>query len=361
MNIGILKEDFRKESRVALTPAGVQTLVEQGNTVYIEKDAGMMSRFFNEDYEQVGGKIIYSSEEVIGRSEIVVKIYPYTEEELELIDSSKITFSFLHLEIAGRKIIELIQNKKLTSFSYELIEDTEGNLPIQEVSSEIAGRMAIPIAQRCLCSGMDGRGILLGGIPGVPPAAVVILGAGMVGRTAAKSALAMGAHVSVLDNDVERLRRISDMYPSITTAIANQFNLERGVKFSDVFITAVLLRGARAPHLITEEMVKTMKKGAVIIDFSIDQGGVVETSRPTTLNDPTFVKHGVVHYCVPNIPSAVARTATYGLTNAFMPYLSAITKYGLEDALENMPGLSKGLCTLKGKLIKDSLKLLYNL
>ncbi len=362
MNIGILKEDLIKEWRVAITPAGAQSLIECGHNVFVEKDASSMCRFVDEDYERVGAKIVYSPDEVIGRSDIILKIAPMTEDQLNKVEDSKIVFAFWHLEVAGKSIVEKILNKKVNTIGYELIEDGDGNHPVLEVSSEIAGQLAIPIAQKCLQSNNNGRGILLGGIPGVPPAAVVILGAGVVGRAAVRNALGVGAHVSVLDTDIKQLKKLTEMYQGrITTAIANQYNLERGLKYADVFISAVRIGASRTPHLITEEMVKSMKVASVIIDISIDQGGVCETSRPTTSMDPIYIKHGVLHHCVPNMPSAVARTATYGLTNAALPYIEAVADEGIHEAMENIPGLMNGVCTLNGKIIKETLRTLYKI
>jgi len=362
MNIGILKEDLIKEWRVALTPAGAQALIKDGHIVYVEKDAASMCRFTDEDYERVGAKIVYSNDEIIGRSDIILKVAPLTEKEIDKIEDSKIVFAFWHLEVIGKKLFEKILTKKINTIGYEIIEDGKGNRPILEVSSEIAGQLAIPIAQKCLQSNYNGRGILLGGIPGVPPAAVVILGAGVVGRAAVRNALGVGAHVSVLDIDIDKLKKITEMYPGrITTAIANQYNIERGIKYADVFISAVRISASRTPHIISENMIKSMKKGSVFLDISIDQGGISETSRPTTPQDPIYIKHGVLHHCVPNIPSAVSRTATYGLTNTALPYIKAVADHGINEAIENVPGLINGVCTLNGKCIKEPLRILYNI
>ena len=362
MNIGILKEDLIKEWRVALTPAGAHSLINCGHNVLVEKDAASMCRFVDEDYEKVGAKIVYSSDEVIGRSDIILKVSSMTEKQIDKIEDSKIIFAYWQLEIADKNVLEKITNKKITTVSYEMIEDEEGNHPILEVSSEISGHLAIPIAQKCLQSNNNGRGILLGGIPGVPPAAVVILGAGVVGNAAVRAALGAGAHVSVLDVDLNKLKKLNEMYPGrITTVISNEYNIERGIRYADVFISAVRIGSSRTPHLVTENMIKSMKKASVFLDISIDQGGVSETSRPTTPQDPTYVKHGVIHHCVPNIPSAVARTATYGLTNSVLPFVQAVAKHGITEAMEMMPGLMSGVCTLNGKCIKESLRSLYKI
>ena len=362
MNIGILKEDLIKEWRVALTPAGAHSLINSGHTVFVEKDAASMCRFVDEDYERVGAKIVYSADEVIGRSDIILKVSSMTEKQIDKVDDSKIIFAYWQLEIAGKKILEKIMNKKIATVSYEMIEDAEGNHPLLEVSSEIAGQLAIPIAQKCLQSNNNGRGMLLGGIPGVPPAAVVILGAGVVGRAAARNALGAGAHVSVLDVDLSKLKKLNELYPGrITTVISNEYNIERGVRYADVLISAVRIGASPTPHLISDDMVRSMKKASVLLDISIDQGGISETSRPTTPQDPIYIKHGVLHHCVPNMPSAVARTATYGLTNAVLPYIQAIADLGMNEAMEIKSGLMAGVCTLNGKCIKESIRTLYKI
>ncbi len=362
MNIGILKENLITEWRVALTPAGAHSLIKGGHNVIFEKDAASKCRFTDEDYERAGAKIVYSAEEVIGRSDIILKVFPMTEEQIDMVEDAKTIFAFWHFETSGKKIVEKILQKKINAIGYELIEDADGNHPVLEVSSEIAGQLAIPIAQKCLQSNYNGRGILLGGIPGVPPAAVVIIGAGVVGSAAVRNALGAGAHVSVLDIDVNQLKRLTDMYPGrITTAIANEYNIERGVKYADVLISAVRMGASRTPHIITEDMIKSMKKNSVFIDISIDQGGISETSRPTTTLDPIYVKHGVLHHCVPNIPSVVARTATYGLTNAALPYIRSVADIGLTEAMEQNPGFAHGVWTLNGKCVKELLRTLYKI
>jgi len=349
MNFGIVREHPARERRVALTPAGVQALVDAGQTIYVERGAGELARFADEDYLEVGAKIVYTPEEVYGRSDIVLKVSPPADEDVLRLREGSVLFSFLHMAVAPRRVVELLLERQVTTIGYELIEMDDGNLPILQAMSEIAGQMSIPIAARYLETGQDGRGILLGGIPGVPPAAVVILGAGVVGRAAARTALGMGAQVIVLDRDLARLRRVDELLNHhVTTAAANSFNIRRGVQFADVFIGAVLIKGERAPHLVTEEMVKSMKPGAVIIDVSIDQGGCVETSHPTTLESPTFVKHGVIHYCVPNIPATVARTATYGLTNTLLPYMLEIAEKGIREALQTNQDIARGVCTYRG-------------
>ena len=255
----------------------------------------------------------------------------------------------MHLSVGKKHIIDKLIEKRVTAISYELIEKND-QLPVLQSISEIAGQLAIQLGSKFLKSDVPmGRGIFLGGIPGVAPAAVVILGAGVVGLSAARAAYSMGAQVIVIDKDLRRLRRIENtVSKNITTVVANPMTIARGVKFADLFIGAVQVKGEKSPHIITEEMVKTMKKGSVIVDVAIDQGGCVETSYPTTLSNPTFVKHNVIHYCVPNIPALVSRTASYGLTNASLEYIVKIADNGLSNALIGDIGLSKGVCTYNG-------------
>jgi len=349
MRIGIPKENYNEERRVALTPAGIDSLTRLGHTVFIESGAGVGSNFSNEDFIKTGATIVFSQEEVFKLSEMIIKVAPLTEKEVEILQENQVLFSFLHLAVGKKKIITELLNKKITAIGYELIEK-DGNLPVLNSMSEIAGQLSIQVAERYLESfNKEGRGILLGGIPGVAPAAVVIIGAGVVGTTAARAALGRGTQVIVLDKDLPRLRKIeSEFKKRITTVMANPYTVSRGVKFADVLIGSVLIKGEKAPHIVTEEMVKQMKKGAVIVDVSIDQGGCIETSRLTSISDPVFIMHDVIHYCVPNMPALVSRTASYGLNNASIDYILNIAENGLANALSGDPGFAKGVCTYQG-------------
>ncbi|MCX8010080.1 MAG: alanine dehydrogenase, partial [Ignavibacteria bacterium] len=362
MRIGILKETHFEEKRVALTPSGVHTLVDQGHQVFLEKDAGLLSHFTNEEYEKVGAKILYSPDEILLRSELIVKVLPLTEDEASKLHEEQIVISFLQLVMGRKNLLNTFLEKKITSIALELIEDKHGHLPVLNVMSEIAGQLAIQIGARLLENTSEvNRGVLLGGISGVAPAAVVILGAGTVGTNAARAALGLGAQVIVLDNDLEKLQKINDRFGRrLTTVVLSPSTIERGVKFADILIGAVLIKGEKAPHIISEELVKTMKHGAVIIDVSIDQGGCIETSRPTTLSNPTFVLHNVIHYCVPNMPALVSRTASYGLNNAMINYILEIANLGLEHALLSDPGLARGVCSDAGYCTNQSLAELFN-
>lgn len=362
MRFGIPKETLYEEKRVALAPAGVDALVRAGHTVYIESCAGEGSHFSDEEYRKTGAQIVYSAEEAFARSEVVVKVAPLSEEESEMLQENQTLFSFLHLAVGKKKIMENLLKKNITAIGYELIEDEE-RLPVLNSMSEIAGQLSIQVAEKYLESfSKGGRGILLGGITGVAPAAVVILGAGVVGISAARAALGRGAQVIVIDKDLKRLRQVDiNFRKKVTTVMANPYTISRGVKFADVLIGAVLIKGEKAPNLVTEDMVKDMKKGAVIVDVSIDQGGCIETSHITTLSDPVYVLHNVIHYCVPNMPALVARTASYGLNNSSIEYIQEIAENGLSNALLGDYGLQKGVCTYNGYCCNEAIANTYNL
>jgi alanine dehydrogenase len=362
MRIGIPKESSREEKRIALAPAGVDSLIRNGHTVYVQSGAGEGSHFADEEFSMVGAQIVYTKEEAFGRAEMVVKVAPLSDEEAEMLQEGQILFSSLHFAVGKKNIIETLLTKNITAIGYELIEK-DNRLPVLHSMSEIAGQLAIQISERYLeTSARGGRGILLGGITGVAPAAVVILGAGVVGTTAARAALGRGAQVIVIDKDLDRLRKVDSLFKKkVTTVMANPYTVSRGVKFADVLIGAVLIRGEKAPHIVSEEMVKTMKKGAVIIDVSIDQGGCIETSRITTISDPVYITHDVIHYCVPNMPALVARTASYGLNNAAIDYVLSVADNGLNNALQDDTGLSAGVCTYRGYCSNEAVAHIFNL
>lgn len=362
MRIGIPKETLREEKRVGLAPAGVDALVKAGHTVFVETEAGLGSHFPDQEYINAGATIVYSSEEVFQRSELITKVTPLSDDVIDFVQENQIVFSFLHLSIGKKNIIDKLLEKGATAISYELIEKND-QLPVLQSISEIAGQLSVEVGSKYLKSNVDlGRGILMGGIPGVAPAAVVILGAGVVGLSAARAAYSAGAQVIVIDQDLRRLRRIEDtISKNISTVVANPMTIARGIKFADLFIGAVQVKGEKSPHIISEEMVKTMKKGSVIVDVSIDQGGCVETSYPTTLSNPTFIKHDVIHYCVPNIPALVSRTASYGITNSSLEYIMNICNNGLANALLGDIGLSKGVCTYNGACSNEVIADTFNL
>jgi alanine dehydrogenase len=353
MDIGILKETYSGETRVALMPFAVGELVRQGNRVVIQSDAGSGSGFDDQSYRDAGAAVVYSAEEVIGRSRMVLKVIPPSLEESRRLDEGKILFSFLQLSNAPRNLVEHLVHRRVTAIGLEAIEEENGDHPVLTAMSEIAGKLAIPIAAQYLQSRQAGRGILLDGIPGVPPGVVVILGAGVVGATAAVRAAAIGAQVIVLDRDVERLRRLLALVPApITTAVATPYNVERFVPVADALIGAVLIPMESTPHVLDERLVRSMRPRSVFLDISIDQGGCSTTSRPTNILDPTYVVEGVTHFCVPNIPALVPRTATASLSNIILPYLLEISRLGPDRVLGDDPALARGVYTHDGFCLK---------
>ena len=354
MEIGVPKEIRDLETRVGLTPAGVLALTQAGHTVYVERSAGIHVGFHDEDYSQAGGQIVFSPAEAYGRADIVAKVTRPSAREHSYFRPAQTIFSFLHLTVASSDLLEALTENDITAFAYELLEEEAGSRPVLRPASQIAGRLAPVIAGSLLTSvGTEtGRGILLGGLPGVPPAAVVILGGGELGGAAARAFAGMGAQVTVLERDLQKLQRLErTLGGRVTTMVSNSFNIERTTKFADVLIGAVMVPGRRAPLLVTEDMVKGMRPGSVIIDFAIDQGGCVETSRPTTLRSQSYSLHGVVHHCVPTITAVVGRTTSHGLTNAALPFLLSVAEHGPVGALERESALIQGLVLYQGKLI----------
>lgn len=363
MDIGIPKESFRGENRVVLSPLAVRTLVQHGHSVYIEEGAGLASHYFDEDYRKAGATVVFSTEEAIGRAQLVATVQRPTLEEEKLLVDGQILFSFLHLAAARDNHVRTLLDKKITAIGYEIIETDDGELPLIRIFSDIAGQMCLPVAARCLEPRMGGRGILLGGAPGVPPAEVVIIGVGNLGRSAARTAIGLGARVTLLDINIDQLRRaMRQLGGSVVTATATRHHIEQALRYADVLIMAILMHGGgRAPVIVTREMVRSMKNGAVIIDTAIDQGGSVETSRPTTLNNPSYIEEGVVHYCVPNMSSAVPRTSSRVLANATLPYILEIADEGLENALRNHPSLARGVFLFRGHCCNAEIAELYGL
>jgi alanine dehydrogenase len=358
MEIGVPKESRPDEYRVGLIPAGVELLVEGGHTCFVEHDAGRGAGFSDVDYESVGARIVYSAQELYGRSGAVVKVGRPTADEIKWLREGSVLCGFLHLAVSHREHVEALLAKKITAIAYEMIQTDEGVLPVQLPLSQAAGRMAPQVAATFMQNHHGGKGILLGGVPGVPPAEVVIIGAGAFGAAAAHAFLRHGASVYVLDKDLARLQMLEEehgMSGRLVTMVSYPFNLRKVVKFADVVVGAVLIPGMRAPIVVTREMVRLMKPRSVILDISIDQGGCIETSRPTTHRDPTFTEEGIIHYCVPNMTSVVARTATHAFNNAVWPYIQAIAEKGLDAAIDEMKPLSRGVTTRDGKLVKASL------
>lgn len=356
MDFGIPKEVRDLEKRVGLTPAGVVSLVAGGHRVFIERDAGAAAGFRDEHYEQAGARIVYSAQEAYGRADVVLKVARPTAAEHALFHPHQVIMSFFHLTVASPDLIAALTDNAITAIAYEVMEAPDGRLPVLLPMSEAAGRLAPIYAGQLLTSAAGGRGILLSGLPGVARAIVVIVGAGALGSSAARAFVGIGAQVIVLDTDANRLHAVDEMFHgTVSTMMANRYNLERVVGFADVLVGAVLRKGQRAPMIVSREMVRAMRPGSVVMDFSIDQGGCIETSRPMTLRDPTFVSEGVIHFCVPNLPAAVARTSSHALTNALLPYLKSLAECGLDCALRDFPALRAGLKMYQGQLVSHRL------
>lgn len=351
MNIGIPKEIRPSEFRVGLSPAGVEILVKAGHTVYVENRAGEGAKFFDDEYEKVGARIAYSAEEVYQRANLLLKVTRPTDDEIEQIRPGSTIAGLLHLASTRQSKIDLLLQNKITAIAYEQIQEEDGTLPVLRPLSQIGGVMAAEVAARFLQSHFGGRGVLLGGIPGVPPAEVAILGAGVLGTCATRSFLGLGAHVTVLDRNMNALQRINQFFPTVVTMLAIERNIARVCGYCEVLVGAVLEPGKRAPILVTREMVKSMRPQSVIIDTSIDEGGCMETSRPTTHDQPTYVEEGVIHYCVPNMPGVVARTATHAFVNPVVPYILEIANQGVEKAIKDNPAIAAAVNTFKGDII----------
>jgi len=354
MIIGVAAERTRGENRVLLAPSGARVLAERGHIVLVESGAGAGCRFRDEDYRDAGARVVYDRDNVIDRADLLLQVAPLHGTELQQVLPGQAVLAFHHLAAASRVTIEGLLARAVTAIGLERIEDQTGDLPVLHAMSEIAGQLAIHVAAHYLETRSGGRGILLGGSPGIPPAHVVIVGAGQVGLWAARLAIGNGAQVTLLDSSLAKLRRAEEsLGHSVVTQIAHPQGLARAIAYADVLIGAVLVRGDRTPQLISRGMVRTMKPGAVIIDVSIDQGGCVETSRPTTLDQPIYVEHGVTHYCVPNMASAVARTASLALTCAALPYIQALADLGVDAAARQDPGLAASFFTHRGFLVSE--------
>jgi alanine dehydrogenase len=359
MIVGIPKENWRDERRVALTPVGAYALVTAGHQVVVQSEAGAGSGFSTEAYDEAGAKIAYSTEEVFKRADLLVKVMPPTWEEIQWLPPERSLFSWMQLGVTGPKVHEKLMERRATAVGYELIETQDGNLPVLTAMSEIAGTLLPQIAGRFLETTFGGRGIALSGAAGIPAASVMILGAGMVGSAAARSFLGAGANVTVLDADLARLRQLEmTLFKMVNTALATPYNIERYLAFADVLVGAVLIHGRKTPHLVTENLVRKMKPGSVILDVSIDQGGCVETSRPTTLSDPIFVKHNVTHYCVPNIASSVARTASHALNNVVLAYVEEVAANGWRAYTEDA-ALCRGIYMYRGQSTHEEIAALW--
>jgi alanine dehydrogenase len=362
MNIGVPRERRPFEYRVGMTPKGVQLLVHGGHQCYVEHNAGLGSGYSDREYADVGAHIVYSPDEAFMRGDMVVKVARPMDEELDWLREGQILAGFMLLPSARRDKVARLRESQVTVVSYELIEDPFGNLPVMKPLSQIGGRMCAQVAARCLENDAGGKGILLGGVPGVAPADIVVIGAGIVGVEAARAFVGVGAQVHVLDRNLSKLQAIDEMFAGrVVTMVSHAFNIEHMCAFADVLVSCVRVSGERAPIVVTREMVKCMRPRSLIIDVSIDEGGSVETSRPTQHDEPTYVEEGVIHYCVPNMPGVVARTATNAFLNAAWPYIRLLAAEGVEAAMVRDPAVAKGVTIHRGKIIDRRLARQFSL
>ncbi len=357
MNISIPMEHRPFEYRVGMAPKGLHLLTRHGgHTCFVEHNAGLGSGFSDQDYQNAGARIVYSRDEAFLRGDMILKVQRPTDEELGWMRQGQILAGFLTLQSAQRNKIETLLKKRVTAVSYEQIEEPDGERPVMKPLSQIGGRMCAQIAARCLENDAGGKGILLGGVPGVAPAEVVIIGAGVVGIEATRAFLGAGASVYVLDHDLRKLQRVERMFTGrVVTMTAHPYNIAQACTFADVLVSCVRIPGKRAPIVVTREMISEMRPRSLIMDISIDEGGSVETSRPTSHDQPTYVKEGLIHYCVPNIPGVVARTATHAYLNAAWPYIQLLASEGIESVKANNPTLAKGVTTHNGRILDQYL------
>ncbi len=350
MIVGIPKEIKNNENRVSMTPAGVRELVKRGHTVYVQHTAGENSGFPNAEYERAGAHILPTIEEVYAIAEMIVKVKEPIEPEYKLVRRGQLVFTYFHFA-CDRALTEAMLQSRATCLAYETVVDKQGTLPLLIPMSEVAGRMSVQEGARFLEKPQGGKGILLGGVPGVKPAKVLVLGGGVVGTEAALMAAGLGADVTVCDISLPRLRHLAEFMPkNVKTMFSSTYNIEQELPTTDLVIGAVLIPGAKAPHLITREMLGIMKKGSVMVDVAIDQGGCFETSHPTTHAEPVYEVDGIIHYCVANIPGAVPFTSTLALTNATLPYALRLADKGWQQACAEDPGLKLGLNVVDGKV-----------
>jgi alanine dehydrogenase len=351
MIVGVPKEIKNNEYRIAMVPAGVQALTESGHKVLIEKSAGEGSGISNEEYSQFGAEIRPSAKAVFDEAEMIVKVKEPLPPEYGLLHEGQILCTFLHLAPA-LELTKVLLSRKIIGIAYETVELSDGSLPLLTPMSEIAGRLSIQVGAHYLQKDNGGSGVLLGGVPGVKAGEVTIIGGGVVGSNAAQMALGLGAHVTILTRNAGRLRYLSEvLHGNLTTLVENNISIENSVINADLVVGAVLVPGARTPCLVTKDMIAKMRKGSMIVDVAVDQGGCCETTRPTTHSDPVFTVYGVLHYCVANMPSAVSRTSTFALTNITLPYIFKLANLGYEKALQTDAPLRKGLNVYKGKLV----------
>lgn len=361
MVIGVPTEIKNNENRVGITPGGVYELTKRGHTVYIQKDAGINSGFVNQQYIDAGANILDTIEEVYAIAQMIVKVKEPIAPEYTLIKKDQIVFTYFHFA-SSEPLTKAMIASGATCIAYETVEEADRSLPLLTPMSEVAGRMSIQQGARYLEKPVKGRGVLLGGVPGVSPGKVLVLGAGVVGIQAAKMAAGLGAHVTILDISMKRLRYVNDiMPPHVVTEFSNEFNIRKHIKTHDLIIGGVLIPGAKAPKLITRDMLKEMRPGTVIVDVAVDQGGCVETSKPTTHQDPVFIIDDVVHYCVANMPGAVPYTSTVALTNVTLPYVLKLANKGWKTACAQDEVLKKGVNIVSGNVVYEEISEVFDI
>lgn len=354
MNIGLPKEIKDNEYRVGLTPAGVNALVNAGHTVYVQHTAGEGSGIPDEEYVKAGGQILDTADEIWQAGDMIVKVKEPIAPEYPRMRENQLLFTYLHLA-PELELTKQMLERNVTGVAYETITDKHGRLPLLTPMSEVAGRMSVQVGANCLEKINGGRGVLLGGVPGVPAANVVIIGGGIVGTEAAKMAVGLGAKVTIIDKNLDRLRELDDIFLSkVQTLASSRYQIEEAISHADLVIGAVLIPGAAAPKLVTREMLKLIPSGSVLVDVAVDQGGCFETTHATTHSNPTFYEEGVLHYCVANMPGAVPRTSTFALTNATLPYALSLANKGFEQAIKDDAGLAEGVNTYAGKLTYEA-------
>lgn len=351
MIIGVPKEIKNHENRVALTPAGAAELVKRNHEVYVQSTGGIGSGFSDKEYLNAGAKILPTIEDIYGMADMIIKVKEPIAPEYSLISENQLLYTYFHFA-SSEELTEAMINKKAVCLAYETVELDDGSLPLLVPMSEVAGRMSIQEGAKFLEKTFGGRGVLLGGVPGVPPAKVLIIGGGIVGTEAAKMAAGLGADVTIMDVSLKRMRYLDDIMPAnVKTMMSNDYNIREMVKSHDLIVGAVLIPGAKAPHIVTKDMLKTMNPGTVLTDVAVDQGGCIETTKPTTHDDPTYVINDVIHYTVANMPGAVPRTSTLALTNATLPYAIQLAEKGWKQACSDDKALKKGLNVVEGKVV----------
>jgi alanine dehydrogenase len=361
MIIGVPKEIKNNENRVGLTPAGVSALSKAGHKLFVQATAGNGSGFSDDEYKKAGATILKTIVEVYKKADMIIKVKEPIKEEYSLIKEGQLLFTYFHFA-SGEALTKAMIKSKAICLAYETVEKKDRSLPLLVPMSEVAGRMSIQEGAKYLEKPMGGRGILLGGVPGVKPAHVLVLGGGIVGTQAAKMAAGMAADVTIMDISIPRLRELDDILPAnVKTVFSNEYNIRDAIKTADLIVGAVLIPGAKAPHLITRDMLKLMRPGTVLVDVAVDQGGCIETCKPTTHENPTFVIDGIIHYCVANMPGAVPYTSTLALTNATLPYALQLANKGWKKACAENEELKLGLNVVEGKVVYKGVSDAFNI